>query len=109
MQTENNNMVEVFQLKEAISEANRRIGKIEALLDSLASEYLDWPGTFDAKTLVDFIKNGMPTENTEAEQRAYDWANGFEHIQTMVDIIDDYLGETKNILRAANDRYTPGA
>lgn len=101
MQTENKPTA--FQLQEAISDATQRIEKVEALINCLSSEYLDWPGKIDVKTVVEFVRNGSSDENSEAGKRACDWANGYAHIQKVFEIIEDYVYEAKRTLQAVND------
>ena len=100
MQTENKPTA--FQLQEAISDAKQRLEKVEALINCLSNEYLDWPGKIDVKTIVEFVRNGMPDENTEAGKMACDWANGYAHIQKVFEIIDDYVRDAKRTLQAVD-------
>ena len=101
MQTENKPTA--FQLQEAISDATQHIKKIEALMNCLSSEYLDWPGKIDMKAVVDFTNKGPGQPTTEAERRACDWANGYAHIQKVFEVIEDYVYEAKRTLQAVND------
>ena len=101
MQTENKPTA--FQLQEAISDAKQRLEKVEALINCLSNEYLDWPGKIDVKTVVEFVRNGTSDENSEAGKRACDWANGYAHIQKVFEIIEDYVHEAKNILQAVDE------
>ena len=81
MQTANKPAVNASQLRDAISDATLRLEKVEVLINCLSNEYFDWPGKIDVKTIIDLVDSGMARASTEADRRAYDWANGFGHIQ----------------------------
>ena len=108
METGNNSTVRSVDLRDSMGNVSRKLEKILAVVDQMNENYFETVDSPSINALLSVIykPNGIPI--TGDERLSYDWIVDYSRIQSFIEIIEDYIRESKNMMDVMREEVRTG-
>ena len=108
METVDKSVIRFNDLYDTMGDVGRNLEKTIAIIDQLNNNYFEKLGKPSFKALASWKNRTGETRATEEETLSYDWIIDYERIQSFVEIIEDYLRESKSLIDAKKEDFATG-
>lgn len=86
-------------LCDTMGDAIRKLDKVQAVLDQLNEDYFETLCQPSIPALITWVNKPAGTLSTDEERLTYDWIIGYPRAQSFVEIIEDYVRQSRAIMQ----------
>ena len=108
METVDKSVIRFNDLYDTMGDVGRNLEKTIAIIDQLNDSYFGTPGKPSLNAVMSWANRTSGARATEEESLTYDWIIDYERIQSFVEIIEDYLRESKSLIDAKKEEFATG-
>ena len=106
METADKSVIRFNDLYDTMGDVGRNLEKTIAIIDQLNNNYFEKLGKPSFNAVMSWASRPGIDRATEEEKLSYDWIIDYERIQSFVEIIEDYLRESKNLIDAKKEEMS---
>ena len=100
--------IQINDAFDTMGEVTRNLEKILAVVDQLNNNYFEKLGKPSFNAVISWANRTSGARATEEESLTYDWIIDYERIQSFIEIIEDYLRESKGLIDAKKEEFATG-
>ena len=108
METADKSVIRFNNLYDTMGDVGRNLEKTIAIIDQLNTNYFEKLGKPSFNAVMSWANKTGTDRVTEEEKLSYDWIIDYERIQSFVEIIEDYLRESKSLIDAKKEGMSAG-
>ena len=108
METVDKSVIRFSDLYDTMGDVGRNLEKTIAIIDQMNTNYFGKLGKPSFNAVISWANRNSATRATEEEKLSYDWIIDYERIQSFVEIIEDYLRESKSLIDAKKEGMSAG-
>lgn len=106
METVDKSVIRVNNLYDTMGDIGRNLEKTIAIIDQLNNNYFEKLGKPSFNAVISWANRTSGARATEEESLTYDWIIDYERIQSFIEIIEDYLRESKGLIDAKKEEMS---
>ena len=108
METVDKSVIRFNDLYDTMGDVGRNLEKTIAIIDQMNNNYFEKLGKPSFNAVISWANRTGGARATEEESLTYDWIIDYERIQSFVEIIEDYLRESKCLIDAKKEEFATG-
>ena len=108
METADKSVIRFNDLYDTMGDVGRNLEKTIAIIDQMNNNYFEKMGKPSFNAVMSWANKTGTDRATEEERLSYDWIIDYERIQSFVEIIEDYLRESKSLIDAKKEGMSAG-
>ena len=108
METVDKSVIRLNNLYDTMGDVGRNLEKTIAIIDQMNNNYFEKMGKPSFNAVMSWANKTGTDRATEEERLSYDWIIDYERIQSFVEIIEDYLRESKCLIDAKKEEFATG-